>query len=141
MSANASKLHAVRVLLLKIRESPCGCQAAEYASEALKLIPSTRPEGAVNDHAWMIDLFCRLWNEKRGSRYLVQGAKDGAAVKRLLATGVERGEIERRIRVALEDPFFARAGSIALFVSGWNGYDGYGRTAPGTAQTVRKRFI
>lgn len=138
MSANASKKHQVRMLLHKVRSQCMLCRP--LADEALALLPGTRPETAPNDHAFVVDLFCRIWNEVRGSRYAVQGAKDGAAVKRLLAVEQNRGEIERRMRVAFQDPFFLKAGSIAFFVAHWNQYDGFGRTQ-GTAAKIKGRLL
>jgi hypothetical protein len=76
-------------------------------------------------HQRTVELFVRLWSETRaGGPYVFVGGRDGLAVKRLLAIpGATDAEIERRMRRALADPFFQRAGHLAYFVSRWSNYD------------------
>lgn len=82
------------------------------------------PASPAARHREVIDLWCRLWAGLRGGAYLIQ-PKDAAGVKRLLgriqATPV--AEVERRMRYAFADPWFAENGSLALFVSRWSNYD------------------
>lgn len=94
-------------------------------------------------HREVIDLFCRLWRELRGGKYLV-AAKDGAAVKRLLAriAATPLAEIERRMRFAFADGWFAENGSLALFASRWSNYDrAHAVRTNGSAPPVARRIV
>jgi hypothetical protein len=89
---------------------------------AKKAPKAPTPEGT--RHRRTIDLFVRLWSEIRGGTYVVIGGRDGTSVKRLLRIPeATDAEIERRMRRALADPWFQRAGSLAVFVSRWSNYD------------------
>jgi hypothetical protein len=72
-------------------------------------------------HKATIELWCRLWKSLRGGEYHVSGAKDGAAVKRLLSyQEATDAEIEKRIRHAFTDQWFRSNGTLAVFVSRWS---------------------
>jgi hypothetical protein len=83
-----------------------------------------KPKGDPSRHKQTVDLFVRLWAEIRGGTYHVIGGRDGLAVKRMLVyPEATDAEIERRMRRALADPFFQRAGNLAFFASRWSTYD------------------
>jgi hypothetical protein len=93
----------------------------------------TTPHGR---HAATIDLFVRLFAELRGGAYVVAGAKDGSAVKRLLSVkDLADDEIERRMRFAFADQWFRQHGTIADFVSRWSTWQP--TTASGPPQKPR----
>jgi hypothetical protein len=81
-----------------------------------------RPAGDPR-HKAMIDLFFRLWGELRGGRYDVL-PRDTAAVKAFLKSHPDTlAEIERRMRLAFADKWFAQNGNLAIFASRWSNYD------------------
>jgi hypothetical protein len=75
-------------------------------------------------HREFIVAFCTLWEEIRGGKYRVIGARDGAAVKALLRDLPEVGlaDWQARVRYALSDDWFRRQGSIATLCSRWSNY-------------------
>jgi hypothetical protein len=75
-------------------------------------------------HQPMINLFFRLWAELRGGKYEVSGA-DAKAVYRFLKGHPDATleEMERRMRIAFADRFFAQNGSVAWFCSKWKNCD------------------
>ena len=86
--------------------------------------PSSKPKADLR-HKPVIEMFVRLWKERRGGEYRVIGARDGKALKSLLSSipGVALPEIERRMRNAFADPWFLSHGHIAFFCSRWSNYD------------------
>lgn len=75
----------------------------------------------MSDHSEFIASYCDLYEQYFGVPYLFSGAKDGAAVKRLLATGVELEKILTTLTAAFTQtgyPYDA-ACTIAGFVSVW----------------------
>jgi hypothetical protein len=88
-------------------------------------------------HQEVIAAFEEAWTSVRGGRYQVVGGRDGKAAKQLLkfpdATGPE---VRRRMHVALSDPWFQRAGTLATFVARWSNYDA--PSAPAARRTLRE---
>lgn len=75
----------------------------------------------MSNHSDFIASYCELYEQYFGTPYMVSGAKDGAAVKRLLATGVELEKV-----IAVLGSAFTQSGypydnacTIAGFVSVW----------------------
>jgi hypothetical protein len=84
------------------------------------------------------DLWCSQYEQATGNRYLFQGAKDGQAADRLLASKIPWTEIFQVANWAWEHPeqFNAKhAASLAGFASRFNEirheYQTYGRTGSG----------
>jgi hypothetical protein len=135
LAENFALDYTLRDLLLEITEGPPDSQASFFIDSTSEA-RSSGPAGLKSEskkaiaaakaarHQSAIALFCRLWTEIRTGTYTVFGARDGAAVKRLLGfPDATDAEIERRMRLALADPFFQRAGNLAFFVSRWSTYD------------------
>jgi hypothetical protein len=82
-----------------------------------------RPPGDAR-HRPMIDLFWNLWSQLRGGKYDVQPA-DAKAVQRFLKShpDVSLEEIERRMRLAFADRWFAQSGNLSTFCSRWSNFD------------------
>lgn len=88
-------------------------------------------------HREVIDRFCAGFLVKRGFPYQVVGKRDGAQVKALLKRpGATLREIQRRMDNAFADPWFLRAGDLAVFCSKWNQYGGAGPPAAPKATSV-----
>lgn len=75
-----------------------------------------------SDHTKFVEGYCALYREFFKEPYVFHGAKDGAAIKRLLGAGVA---VEKALSVAGES--FRRSGypwdmasSISSFVSAWS---------------------
>lgn len=111
--------------------SPPTLPARQLTLDALSMPPAggekkkrARRTADGTRHRATIDLFVRLWAELRGGTYHVVGGRDGTCVRRLLAyPDATDEEISRRMRRALADPWFQRAGSLAVFTSRWSNYD------------------
>lgn len=79
-----------------------------------------------NPQAQMVERFAVLWREIRGGEYLPSWKRDAAAGARLLKAlngSAKPAEIDRRMRLALSDPWFQRAGNFTIFCSRWSNYD------------------
>ena len=99
-----------------------GAGAGAGAEAVKKLAAADAPPNP--RHRSTVDLFASLFRELHGGEYRVNGAADGAAVKRLLAwPEATDAEIEARIRVAFADKFFReKKPTIAYFVGNWNSW-------------------
>lgn len=111
-------------------------------AEAVARLRQQAPEPVVPTlHRPFIDLWCRLWGQLRGGRYLVQ-PRDAAAVARLVKAlpDLTLVEAERRIRNALQDPWFQAHGDLLLLCTRWNTYD-RGPVQPMGAATKALRVV
>lgn len=78
------------------------------------------PDPRIRDFiAW----FCEAFEKARGVKYIVQGAKDGATVKRLLST-LAPDEIKSAAHVMLADDWGGQRASIGLLSSQINAWRG-----------------
>jgi uncharacterized protein YdaU (DUF1376 family) len=83
------------------------------------------PSKADPRHQATIAAWLSTFKTLLGREYtMVNPGKDGAAGKRLLKStpDTDVAEIERRMRIALTDPWFQRSGDLAMFCSKWNAF-------------------
>lgn len=78
------------------------------------------PTPATTRHASLTSLLVADFERVRGSKYLHQGAKDAAALKRLLAVTEDDAEIRRRWTAALRADGFHRCDTLAQLAQHWN---------------------
>jgi hypothetical protein len=120
-------------------------RSASAATIAHKLTPITNPSSnpikksaadkpppdpRVRD---FVGWFCEAYQKVRGVKYFVQGAKDGAMVKRLLQT-LSPEELKAAAQAMLADSWGSQRASIGLLSSQINAWRGQPQKAAGKAR-------
>ena len=96
-------------------------------SEQKTLLAGLHAAKPASPHKLFIEGWCALYRERLGYTYMFQGAKDAAAVKRLLATGIPVESLLATARAAWVQTDKAKcwrcashSRDIATFASGFN---------------------
>lgn len=81
----------------------------------------------MNTHKELIEQWCLAYQARFGSPYVFQGGKDGIAVKKLLATGIDAESAIKNAKLAWDMPESAKfwacnnqASTVAGFVGAYN---------------------
>ena len=99
-----------------------------------------KPTGA---HQEAIDLFCSVMEGVTGTPYPFKGGRDGKAAKSIVeAPDFTLGELERRLRLMLADPWWAEKGvDLPKFAGQWASLSNAGRSGGRTQESAGQRAI
>lgn len=104
-------------------EQPDGHADGASPTKPTPKLSTSPPSTPSSAHAELIDWWSRAFEIATGSRYAVEGAKDGKAAKDLLQrTDGDLAEIQRRGDAYFADPFHRKTTGFSLsrFLSAWN---------------------